>query len=144
RLFVMASDDQVNEGLAELGNVAGKQPQEVIDYILQKKVIPRDSKFSDQAIKIVLNSSKLFDRIQTPVVRGVLADEELANNLRGILADIGVPADQLEERLKTVLAVMKQSMKGVLSDATMPEKEIIVKKLVAGIMQDATIKNIIR
>jgi hypothetical protein len=142
--FVAVRDDQVDEGLADLGNLGGKPPQEIVEYILKKKVLPRETKFTDQAIKIVMNSSKLFDRIQTPVVRGVLADETLKETVRAILAEAGVPQENVEQTLTLLLDAFKHSIKGILKEDAMPEKESIIKKLFAGIMQDATIKNIMK
>jgi hypothetical protein len=144
KLFVMASDDQVDEGLAEMGNLAGKAPLEIIDYILKKKVVPRDTKFSNEAIKVVMGTSKLFDRIQTPVVRGVIADAALANNIKAILCGVGVPTERIDETLDNLLTAVKQSIKSVLSEAKMPDKESIIKKLFASVMQDATIKSIMK
>lgn len=141
--FMMATDDQVNEGLADLGNIAEKLPQEITDYIRQKKILPRETKFTERATELFKTTIKLFDRIQTPVVRGMQADDALKNSIRMILQDAGVVAEKIEENLGFLLNVFKQCLKNILDDTKMPEKEAIIKKVLS-VLQDADIKSIMK
>lgn len=142
--FVTVQDSQVDEGLADMGNVQGKPAAEIMNFILEKKVFPRATKFQKRALEVATGTAKLFDRIQTPAVRAMQNDQVLKDAIKLALTNAGIQAENVDAIVALLLVAFKECLKGILDDRTMPDKEAIITKFIAVIMQDPQIISIMK
>jgi hypothetical protein len=144
-MFVQIRNDQVDAGLSELGTIAGKTPDEIVQFILSTRVQPRDKKFAEHATNIILNNIKLFDRIQTAVVPKLIRDPALRDALVAIIEQSGASTEIANNTADLALAEFKRAIKAVLNDADMPDKRAIIDKtLIGALMQKPAIKSILK
>jgi len=144
RTFIAIDDRKIEEGLAALrrdGTLATKSEEEIKQYILGKKLIPRSKQFQDQAPAALANF-KILDRIRTGLFPLVRADATLAEEMKGILAGAG--AESPDETVRKLKDRFLESVKRAFVEETFPGRKELIGKLVLALVNDAKIKSILQ
>ncbi|VTR98999.1 hypothetical protein [Tuwongella immobilis] len=147
RNFVAIDDKQIDEGIAEIkgqGPLTDKSPEDIKQYIIKTKVLPRKDKFKARAVYLLQDQLKPVEKIRKKVVGPIRSDEDIKEAISVILASNGVPEDKLLTCCEEILKKVSEKLGSLLSDEKMPGRKEVILAILNGLLQDSQITNILK
>jgi hypothetical protein len=143
-LFVNVAKDKIAEGVKELKAekpLDQYAPQEIFDYVKNKKIVPKPKRFADRALEVV-KDVKFTDMISSRVATALANDQLLANDLQQILANS--ECSSVEDTRVLVMKRFADALGAVLRDSSLPDRDKIVNRIVSTIQADAVIQAVLK
>jgi hypothetical protein len=139
-------EDKLREGIADLqrepGGLAGKTADDIFDYIVRKKVLPRSKRFEQRAVTALRETVKPMNQIRGRVETALKKDDALKAEIAALLTAAGV-ADAAGVTAQ-VLQKILQRLGILLSDEGLPDGEKAMQKIILGLLQDPQISKIMQ
>lgn len=142
KTFVAYDDKQIEEGVADLrhdGTLDTKTPEEIRLYIHGKKVLTRKQKFQQEAVRVLCGQNPI-DLIRGRISSPLKSDPMLLAGIVQILTDAGLSPDVCNETRDKLVIIFMQQLREYLSDEKMPDKQEVIEKVIAKLLQDALIQ----
>ena len=147
RTFVTVDERQIKEGIADLrrdGTIGVKTATEIKDYILGKKVLSRKEKLQEEALRVLAEELNPIGLICGRIADPLEADADLQTGIEELLAGSGVEEEHLLALRKNLVAKFMERLSHYLCDRNMPEKRQVLEKILARLLQNPVITNIMQ
>jgi hypothetical protein len=145
--YITFEDKQIEEGIADLrkdGTLATMTPKEIKEYIDKKKVIPRKQKFQERALEVLCTDVALINLIKGHVYDPLMKDPELIRRIGEILAGYGLTSEDAVGARDLLIEAFMQRLSNLLCDERMPGKREVYQKVLANLIQDVVIGEIMK
>jgi hypothetical protein len=142
KTFIMMGADVVRAGTKDL--VKEKQltdytPQEIFDYIYNKKLVPREKQFWERATTLLMDFN-IPKRLAGYLVQQLKQNEQFAADLKAAVDATGV--EKSAEIVPELQRVVLQHVTNTLGREDFAGREPLLNKLVAALKSDAVVKKI--
>lgn len=140
--FVAVDDRQISEGTADLrndGTLATKSPDEIKEYIIEKKVVPRKEKFRARAVDKLSDEIKLIEMIRRRLLGPLKADADLQKEIESVLKAAGVKDADSPTLQAALIEEFLKRLSVHLSDDALPDKRQLIDQILAKLLQDPQI-----
>ncbi len=148
RTLLTIDEEKIAEGVAELkqgGRFDHMASADIKEYITRFKITPRRERLKQRAVDVFCaEDDNLIDLLRARVQRPLRTDPELIAGIDSLLTDVGVPEAEQQSLREQILQQFMDRLRHHFCDANMPEKRVVIEKALTRLMQDGTIRTILR
>ncbi|WP_425397466.1 hypothetical protein [Aeoliella sp.] len=146
RTLASIPDEKIKEGMDELRSkdqLAEKSPEEIFSYIRKTKLVPRRKKFEQRASEVG-KDAKLINPIQGRLITTLKSDGQLENAISSVLEQSELPDESKESVRGDLVKEVCRCVSDILVDESFPDRQKIVDKFIAQILNDAQISGLLK
>lgn len=145
--FITLDEMQIKEGIADLrskGTFDLKSAQEIKDYIVHKKVLPRKQKFQERALSLLTEEITLVDSVRDRIEHALRSDDQLTVAVETLLSEAGIGEEGRVKLSEQLIAKFLERLRKHPSDKDFPDKDKIMRKMLGQLLQDPIISKVMQ